>query len=41
MDEDCERGYEKCLQCGFERELEKVAALRKSPEPGSEKDKRR
>jgi hypothetical protein len=39
IDEDSERCYEKCLQCGYERELEKVSVLRKSPEAGSEKAK--
>jgi hypothetical protein len=30
IDEDIDRCYEKCLQCGFERELERVALKRKS-----------
>lgn len=30
IDEDPDRDYEKCLQCGYERELERVAVVRKS-----------
>lgn len=37
IDEDVEGCYEKCLQCGYEREVGKVAALRKNQR--SEKDK--
>ncbi len=30
IDEDPDRCYEKCLQCGYERELIRVAAKRSS-----------
>jgi hypothetical protein len=30
IDEDTERCYEKCLQCGYERELERVSVYRKN-----------
>jgi hypothetical protein len=32
IDEDSDRSYEKCLQCGYERELERVAVTRKDSE---------
>ena len=35
IDEDSDRCYEKCLQCGYERELERVAATRKNHTPDS------
>ena len=38
IDEDAERCYEKCLQCGYERELERVSIARKNPETSSEKN---
>jgi DNA-directed RNA polymerase subunit M/transcription elongation factor TFIIS len=30
LDEDTDRCYEKCLQCGYERELQRVAISRTS-----------
>jgi hypothetical protein len=39
IDEDSARSYEKCLQCGYERELERVSVVRKNPETRSEKAK--
>jgi len=32
IDEDSDRSYEKCLQCSYERELERVAVTRKDSE---------
>ncbi len=37
IDEDTERCYEKCLQCGYERELERIPVLRHKQETGKEK----
>lgn len=37
IDEDIDKSYEKCLQCGYERELVRVAVSRKNIE--SKKDK--
>jgi hypothetical protein len=37
VDEDPDRCYEKCLQCGYERELERVKILRKNPRNEKEK----
>jgi hypothetical protein len=31
IDEDLDTCYEKCLQCGYERELQRAAAIRKNP----------
>ena len=38
IDEDIDNCYEKCLQCGYERELERVRARnhRKNSEPKTE-----
>ncbi len=30
VDEDLDRSYVKCLQCGFEREMTKVSAVKHS-----------
>ena len=37
IDEDTDRCYEKCLQCGYERELERVAVARKPRRNEAEK----
>jgi len=37
IDEDTERCYEKCLQCGYERELERVRVPKKSQNTEKEK----
>ncbi len=37
IEEDAERCYEKCLQCGYERELERVKVTRKSSDIEKEK----
>jgi hypothetical protein len=37
IEEDAERCYEKCLQCGYERELERVKVSRRSPDNEKEK----
>jgi DNA-directed RNA polymerase subunit M/transcription elongation factor TFIIS len=39
IDEDLGACYEKCLQCGYERELERVAVSRANK--GTEKEKTR
>ena len=36
IDEDISNTYEKCLQCGYERELVKVSASRKTKDSGKE-----
>jgi ribosomal protein S27AE len=36
LDEDTDRCYEKCLQCGYEREMERVAVTRPNPRIGKE-----
>jgi ribosomal protein S27AE len=36
IDEDTDRSYEKCLQCGYERELERVRVSRKTQDTGKE-----
>ena len=37
IDEDTERCYEKCLQCGYERELERVRVSKNSQNAEKEK----
>jgi DNA-directed RNA polymerase subunit M/transcription elongation factor TFIIS len=37
IDEDADRSYEKCLQCGYEREMERVSFSRKNPGTEAEK----
>jgi hypothetical protein len=37
MDEDTDRCYEKCLQCGFEREVSRVANTGRKLRPEKEK----
>jgi ribosomal protein S27AE len=37
MDEDTDRSYEKCLQCGYEREISRVANTGKKLRPEKEK----
>lgn len=34
IDEDNDRFYEKCLQCGYERELKRVAVSRENKASG-------
>jgi hypothetical protein len=36
IDEDVDRSYEKCLQCGYERALERVPVSRKNRPAGKE-----
>ena len=38
IDEDIENCYEKCLQCGYERELVKVSGSRKIKDADREPD---
>ena len=40
IDEDTERCYEKCLQCGYERELERGSGFKRKPETGNRKARR-
>ncbi len=37
IDEDIDQSYEVCLQCGYERELERVAVRRKSQPSDTDK----
>ncbi len=37
IDEDTDRYYEKCLQCGYERELQAVRSVKRAQNTAKEK----